>query len=177
MILLTCGYWIAWAVASARRTFHHRLLAPSALIPMVSVPRPVSHDAWRRQVSRSLFWSGVSGTDATANVFAITGSSCETGTSAKRAFLIVALRAFWSTDAAVIMSPDAAGAAPPPPPPLCGAAVVFEHAASNTAATAAATSRAAARNRAGRGPREDAVLILSPLTGVAAPESAARLRP
>src|SRR5436309_10407428 len=114
--------------------FHHGLLATSELIPMVNVPCPVSHDDWRRHVSSSRRWSGVNGRDAAAMVSATTGSSWDTGTSAYSAFLIVAASAFWSTDAAVIKSPDTVE-----PELLCGA-VVFEQAASSTTAAQAATN-------------------------------------
>ena len=87
--------------------FHHGLFAASALIPMVNVPCPVSHDAWLIQVASRAFCSVVSGTEATAMVFAITGSRSATFTSANRARRIVLASAVWSTESAVIISPDA----------------------------------------------------------------------
>src|SRR5690349_23578108 len=115
--------------------FHHGLFAASALIPMVNVPCPVSHDAWLMHVESSWFCSVVSGTEATAMVLAITGSRSETFTSLNRARRIVLASAVWSTEAGVSISPDATAELE-----LVDCAVVLEHPASSAAAAATAAN-------------------------------------
>src|SRR6478672_9833958 len=136
--------------------FHHGLFAASALIPMVNVPCPVSHDAWLMQVASRAFCSVVSGTDATAMVSAITGSRSATFTTANRACRIVLASAVWSTESAVIISPDATTELE-----LDDCAVVLEHPARSTAAAAEAANHAPEPPRI----RENFDLMLSPLTG------------
>src|SRR6478609_4258033 len=136
--------------------FHHGLFAASALIPMVNVPCPVSHDAWLMQVASRAFCSVVSGTDATAMVSAITGSRSATFTSANRACRMVLASAVWSTESAVIISPDATTELE-----FDDCAVVLEHPARSAAAAATAANHAPDPLRI----PENFDLMLSPLTG------------
>src|SRR4051794_4818724 len=138
MILATCGYASAWAVASARRTDHHGLLVKSALMPTVNVPCPVSQEVCAKHSLSLAVCSSVSGIDATASVSATTGGSWEAGMSSKMTRLMAVCSWSAGTSAAVISFSSLTGAELE----LELLAVVLEQAASS--ATTAPTAVTAA---------------------------------